>query len=57
MKILGKNLIHFWIISNLAEKKTGFLSEKDLFSVGSANREDSLWPNGSLPGQKGDGSE
>ena len=40
------------IISNLVEKKTGFLSEKDLFSVGSANREDSLWPNGSMPGQK-----
>jgi hypothetical protein len=43
---------YFRIISNLVEKKTGFFSEKDLFSVGSANREDSLWPNGSMPGQK-----
>jgi hypothetical protein len=45
-------ILYFRIISNLVEKKTGFLSEKDLFSVGSANREDSLWPNGSMPGQK-----
>ncbi|MCX5912945.1 MAG: hypothetical protein NTV04_13560, partial [Deltaproteobacteria bacterium] len=43
---------YFWIISNLVEKKTGLFSEKDLFSVGSANREDSLRPSGSMPGQK-----
>ena len=41
-----------WIISDLAEKKFGLLSEKDLFSWGSANRGNPLWPNGSMPGQK-----
>jgi len=28
------------------------LSEKDEFSLGSANRKGSLWPNGPMPGQK-----
>ena len=40
------------IISDLVEKKPGLLSEKDLFSWGSANRGNPLWPNGSMPGQK-----
>jgi hypothetical protein len=30
----------------------GFLSEKFLLSVGSANRENRVWPRGPLPGQK-----
>jgi hypothetical protein len=42
----------FRIISNLVEKKISFLSEKFLFSVGSANRENLLLPSGPLPGQK-----
>jgi hypothetical protein len=32
--------------------KPAFLSEKDLFSWGSTNRDTSLWPNGPMPGQK-----
>ena len=45
------------IIFDLVEKKPGLLSEKELFSWGSANRGNPLWPNGSMPGQQGDGSE
>mgnify|MGYP007088156490 CR=1 FL=1 len=36
----------------IVEKKTGFLSEKNLYSVIPANKEKSLWPIGSLSGQK-----
>jgi hypothetical protein len=32
--------------------KTGFLSEKNGFSVSSADQDNSLCPNGSRPGQK-----
>jgi hypothetical protein len=34
------------------EGKTGFLFEKDLFSMGSVNKDSSLWPKGSMPGKK-----
>jgi hypothetical protein len=44
--------IFFWIISNLVEKENGFVSEKLLFSAGSANRGRSLKQVGPLPGQK-----
>ena len=50
--MLRPGSIFQWIISNLVEGETGFLSEKGVFSVGPANREDSLWPKGPLPGQK-----
>jgi hypothetical protein len=30
----------------------GFLSEKYLLSMGSANRESHVWPRGPMPGQK-----
>jgi len=41
-----------WIFSNSVEKIIVLLSEKDEFSLGSANRKGSLWPNGPMPGQK-----
>jgi hypothetical protein len=53
----------FWIISKLVERENGLISEKVLFSGGSANRGRSLKQAGPLPGQKsirlakkGDGS-
>jgi hypothetical protein len=46
----GKNI--FWIISNLVEKENGFVSEKLLFSAGSANRGRALKQVRPLPGQK-----
>jgi hypothetical protein len=42
----------FWIISNLVEAKMGFLPEKFSLSLGSANRENQVWPRGPMPGQK-----
>jgi hypothetical protein len=40
------------IISNLVETKLGFVFEIFLLSVGSANRENQVWPRGPMPEQK-----
>ena len=40
------------IITKLVEKKIGFLFGKDVFSVGSPNREDPLLPSSTMPEQK-----
>ena len=40
------------IISNLVEKKTRFLYEKAVFSIGSMDRRLSVWQSGSMPEQK-----
>jgi len=47
-----KSGLNLRIISNLVEKKTRFLSEKAIFSIGSMDRRLAVWPSGSMPGQK-----
>ena len=45
-------IIFLRIIPNLVKNETGFPSEKDVFSVGSADGDNSLWPNAPMPGQE-----